>query len=271
MALGTDHITTVSELQAFRDSVVKVGFDTAVNGKKDKHALWRALAALELHDAAGGLDAAPCRTWAFMRANWMEAILLVLAVVLAGLGVRAALGPEQMVVARRNLQPFQVIDTADVKQVRAWADFGVAANAADVVGKFPLGLVPSGEPLRKDRLSRIRYAPATELRGRRILSLAIPKRALPLTVAGTHAALLLSPRDVAARAADPVVIDDVIVLNAAEAGDTASVVIAVLEKDVHTVARLLATSEVFIVQTVTAPASPATPHASPPALRDSAR
>jgi hypothetical protein len=134
-------------------------------------------------------------------------------------------------------------------------------------------LVPSGEPLRSDRLSRIRYAPAAELQGRRILSLAVPKRALPLAVAGTHAALLLSPREQDARsAADATVIDDVIVLNAAVADDTASVVVAVLEKDVRTVARLLGASDVFITQKVSAPAPPApAPAPAPAARRDSVR
>src|SRR4051794_37538803 len=269
--LAADGITTLSALRTGGSVVVKQGFAVAAAGK-DGGALWRALALLELRAAAGKMDAPAMRAWTFIRANWMEGFLLVFALLLASLSLRAVLLPERMMVARRDLSPFEVIDSAAVEQKRPWgADFGTFAKSDDVVGRFPLRAIPSGEVLRTEQLSRVRYQPATELNGRRILSLPLARRSLRLAVAGTHAGLLLSPRSADAQAV-PALINDVVVLNA-EAGDSASVVLAVLENDMPAVERLLATSEVYLVQKQAAPATspPALPAAPPSALPDNPR
>lgn len=231
----------------------------------DAERLRHALARYELRHADDRHPRAG-RVLTFLRANWLEAILMALVVGIGGLAVRAVRRPERVMVATRSLSPFQVLDTGDVRQERTWgADFGTFADTGKVIGRFPLALIPKGEPVRAERLSRIRFEPATELRGRRILLLPVAKRALPLAVAGTHAALLLSPRG-GDGAAPSAAIEDVIVLNATDAGDTSTVAVAVLERDLPTVTRLLGTSEVILTQRVAAPAPPPdTAKASSPA------
>jgi hypothetical protein len=86
-----------------------------------------------------------------------------------------------------------------------------------------------------------------------------------LAVAGTHAALLLSPRDPAAADTGEVV-EDVIVLNSREAGDSSSVVVAVLEKYLPVLAHSLGRAEAFLIQKVE-PAGP-TPALAPQAAPD---
>ena len=101
-----------------------------------------------------------------MRANWMEAVPLVLALVRPGWASARWCGPERMMVAQRNLPPFQVIDTADVRRVRTGQTSGSPTNRRTWWASSRSAWCPRRAAAERPA-SRIRYVPAAELRGRR--------------------------------------------------------------------------------------------------------
>jgi len=234
------------------DRVAADGLDaTLAKTSVDPARVRDALARYVLREVTTATHRWPSRVLREVVANWREALLAVL-VVLTVLGVvRAAGRPERVVVAVRDLAPFQVIGPADVKEVATEADFGTFASGAEVAGRFPFQVVAAGKPLRRDRVSRIRFPRPSELEGRRIVSLPVAKRSAALAVPTTRVTLVLSPRDgQAAGATAGAILDDVIVLDASAEGDTSLIVVALRKDDLPALARLLGNSELTVVQPV---------------------
>ncbi len=263
-ALRTSGIETVEELEA---RVAREGFSSTVpDGGVSARALFDALVQHVLLEAAGKTYPFPRRALAFLRTKWMDVLLLALAGGIAAGILHAAGRPERVVVAVRDLAPFRMIGPEDVEERRTEAEFGAFTSAEAVVGHFPLHFVPAEKPLLKDRLSRVRFAGPHEMDGRRILSLPVSAQSLPLAVPGTRVALLLSPRTPPdSAAAAPVVVNDVMVLNALGAGDTAAVVVAVPEAALAALAPSLGSFQAFVLGHVRPTRSiPAGDPAAPP-------
>jgi hypothetical protein len=249
--LRSQGIRTVEALEA---RVALLGLPAAVQGRLASPGTIReALAQHALREAEGETRPLALRVLRFPRTNWLDvAVAVLLALAVAGVA-RAILRPERSVVAVRDLAAFQVIGPADVEVRSTAADFGVFAAAEDAVGRFPLQVVPAGGALRRDRLSRIRFPRPEELAGRRILTLPVAPHALALARPGTRVAVLLVPGDSAgARATAGSLVEDVMVLNAGGAGDTASLVVAVREAALPAL-RSLGSSQAIVLQQVALP------------------
>lgn len=243
-------IGTRGALVALVGKVAAGGIDAATPNLSpaERKAVCDVLARYVLSDIEGETRPLPIRVVRRTAANWREVALFLLLIAAACGVTRAIRQPEQAVVAKHDLVAFQVIDSEDVEVVRAPTDFSTFAKEIEVLGRFPLRMVKAGEPLRRDSLSRTSFPRTADREGRRIVSIPIDRHSMALAVPRTRVDLLLSPRSADDTGSSVSILTDAIVVDAQATGDTSWIVVALRERDLSTLTRLLASSQVFVVQ-----------------------
>jgi hypothetical protein len=240
----------VGELCTRRALAARVARDglrtTAARTNIDPARLRDALAPYALREAEGRTRPLSIRAAAEVLRNWHELVLLAM-LVLAVVGVRRVLDrPERVVVAARDLVPYQVIGAADLRQRRTEAGFDTYPAVDSVIGLFPLRVINTGERVRRDQMSRVRISDPADLRGRRVLGLAVTAQSAALAAPGSRVSLLFTPTDEEQGTAR--LVGDVLVLDARAAGDSPSVVVALRADDFTALGPLLARSTITVVQ-----------------------
>jgi hypothetical protein len=195
---------------------------------------------------------------------------LILLLLVAGVGLlfRAASRPEQIVVPKRELPALHIIDSADVTVRRELSSFGMTGTVKEVQGRLVLRSLPGGRAIPKDQLSSVTFEDPSSLASRRLISIPVPGHGLALAREGGRVDLILSPREQRNGAEPHATVYDAIVLRTQGGGDTASVVVAVDSASVSLLARLLGSSDVFIVERPVIPPTPGGRLKKPAEARD---
>jgi hypothetical protein len=226
--------------------VAEEGLEATADKRMDPGRLRDTLARYALAEVNGKTRLLPIRLLRAALRNWREAVYL-LALVLLVAGVRRAMGhPERVVVAARDLVPYQVIEDTVVVQPRREADFDTYTSLDDVIGRFPLQAINKGDPVPRNRLSRVQFENPAILRGRRALALSVPAASAALAAPGSRVMLLFTPAESGGQAGHEVA--DALVLDARTVGDASSVVVAVTASDLDALKPLLGRSLVTIAQ-----------------------
>jgi hypothetical protein len=226
--------------------VAEEGLEATSGNRMDPGRLRDALARYAIAEVNGKTRLLPIRLLHAALRNWREVVYL-LALVLLVAGVRRAMRhPERVVVAAQDLLPYQVIEDATVVQPRREAGFDAYTSLDDVIGRFPLQAINKGDPVPRDRLSRVQFENPAALRGRRALALSVPAASAGLAAPGSRVMLLFTPAESGGQAAH--VVGDALVLDARAAGDASSVVVAVTARDFDALKPLLGRSLVTIAQ-----------------------
>ena len=237
---------------ALAEHVGRAGLTKTVQESRvDRDRLLISLAHYAQAEADGRTRALPLRVIRTLWRNRREGVLLAL-LLLAIFGVRRALErPERVVIAARDLVPYQVIGETDVGQRKTEAGFDTYPSLDSVIGLYPLRVINAGEPVRRDLMSRVRIANPADLRDRRVLGLSVTRQSAALAAPGSRVILLFTPtaaEDTAQRA-----VRDAIVLDARAAGDTSSIVVAMRLQDFNALGPLVARSTVTVVQQAMVP------------------
>jgi hypothetical protein len=239
---GDLHTRTALAATVARDGLTA----TATRNRLNRVHLRDAMAMYALREADGRTRPLSMRVLRWVWRNWLEGVLLMV-LLLAALGVRRALErPERVVIAARDLVPYQVIAPADVQQARKEAGFGTYGSLDDVIGLYPLRVINDGDAVRKDQMSRVRIADPAHLRDRRVLALSVAPQSAALAAPGSRVILLFTPTSEEETAQR--VVRDVLVLDARATGDSSFVVAAVSLRDFDALGPLVARSTITVVR-----------------------
>jgi hypothetical protein len=179
---------------------------------------------------------------------WRRYGLAVLppAVLVAALLASVAIGPRQVVVsAPGGLSALHLVQRQDVEVRRGRSVADAFRSADEVIGRFTLDPLSSGEPLRDSDLSP---PPRATLVGRRVLALPVDPAALGPLRRNSRIGLLLAPRGSVPGVSQPgALLPDVSVL-AVRRDAPATILVAVHPQDLATLGRYLSSSTVLPVQ-----------------------
>lgn len=220
--------------------------------------LWRALGARSLWRGRGAAWAVirqslvrPKHLLYNWRRHWLDMLLLLtLALFVAGVWVGINQIKRQRVerVAVKGTTPLPAFHRIDdeVEMKRAPGASKAFATAEEVRGRYTLAPIPAGEILRPGELLSAELS--EKMRGRRIISVPLKAGTYGSAVQPpTEAFMILSPAKPEVKAAEPVVLD-VIVLKIEKTAESTSATIALAEDNFRAAAPLLASHEVFLSQ-----------------------
>lgn len=186
-------------------------------------------------------------------------VAVVVFVVVIGLGFRqhnilthAPAQVMQVVVRSATALPrFHVIAPGDIQLRRSPAQAGSFTASRDVAGRFSLQTLAHGAIIRTGQVSPGRLSPTDQrdLATRQLLALPVPRSHLASVLApGDRVTVIYSPRQPGPASVTATPLPGVLVLAVTKQGSTDVLVLAATPATLATVAPLLATSDVFIVQ-----------------------
>ncbi|HEY3382675.1 MAG TPA: hypothetical protein VGK32_12950 [Vicinamibacterales bacterium] len=146
-----------------------------------------------------------------------------------------------VVVSPAGLPAYHRIAAGDVARRRVTRRAGTIASPDEIVGHLTLAPLPAGSAIARIQITPGRVD-AGLLAARTVLTLPV-SGIPPLALRPTRVLLLLSR---AGAAGEPVVLDDVVLLETTESGGRITATVAVKQADLPSVATVLAAAEVFI-------------------------
>jgi hypothetical protein len=154
--------------------------------------------------------------------------------------------------AATGLPPFHIIESKDIRAMASSRD--VAASAArDVIGRYTVKAVTSGQVVRRDDLGAVHLSAGeiAALHGRQILTLPLDAGGVSAAaVPGAHVQLVFSASSPATRPSQAVIGDVIVLAVDGDRGRGATLVGAVTTADLSNAVPLLGRSRVVVLQPI---------------------